>query len=142
MYGVGKDFAAESGEGGLIRFREVRIAETGVLQSAVEVGDNAFENCKEAKQIILPQAERIGDNVFGFCEDLEYVTMPSLKKIGASPFTDCKNLKVLTLGENPPGFQPRSFEGAAKDGLTLIVPDASKYGTPPVNMPAQTQVHE
>lgn len=127
---------------GSYAFARCESLKLAVLQSAVEVGDNAFENCHDAELIMLPKAERVGDNAFGFCHDLEYVMLPSLKRIGANPFMDCRDLKVLVLGESPPGFHPRSFERAARDGLTLIVPDASKYGALPENMPQMTQVYE
>lgn len=65
------------------------------------IGMNAFENCKNLKNIIIPEGiEEIETNAFKGCENLKNISLPnSIKKIDSKAFENCNSLQY-NLYEN------------------------------------------
>ncbi len=67
----------------------------------VEIGANAFENCKGICSISMPDTVvRIGDSAFFLCESLQEIQLSSsLAWLGDSAFGDCYALESIVLPE-------------------------------------------
>ncbi len=59
------------------------------------IGNNAFENCKNLKNIIIPEGiEEIETNAFKGCENLKNISLPkSIKIIDSKAFENCNSLQ-------------------------------------------------
>lgn len=88
------------------------------LDSVIEVGDNAFNDCTSLKEISLPKVEKIGNNAFDgsalatvsaenlielgyrafYKTKLKEVNFPNLAKIGEEAFANNNILTTVTLG--------------------------------------------
>ena len=70
-----------------------------------EIGEAAFEGCKNLQTIIFEEnssLKDVGKRCFAWCENLESIELPSgLLTIGTDAFIYCFNLKWITL---PPGL--------------------------------------
>ena len=65
----------------------------------VEIGKEAFKNCKNLKSIIIPNSvTSIGMSAFWNCRSLTSITISnSVKRIGIAAFARCRKLKSITI---------------------------------------------
>lgn len=64
-----------------------------------EIGERAFENCRDVKRIVLPSGlTKIGKRAFENCSKLVKMDMPNgVAKVGDCAFICCVSLKSVTL---------------------------------------------
>jgi hypothetical protein len=76
------------------------------------IGDYAFRDCTNIKDIKLPEAlESIGYSAFRNCIGLESIKIPSkVKTIGDYAFSDCANIKDIKLPETLESIGYYAFE--------------------------------
>ena len=67
-----------------------------------EIGERAFANNKQIKNVILPEGiTNIRDNAFEGCTSLKSISIPdSVSKIGTFAFSGCTELTSISLPEN------------------------------------------
>ena len=73
----------------------------GLSETILEIGTNAFANCKNLKEVILPsKVDKINDFAFMNCPKLSYVQLPEgLKELGDACFiTNSNKLTIDYLG--------------------------------------------
>jgi len=70
--------------------------------SCIEIGENAFKNCKSLEEIVLNNGlERIDNYAFYECENLKEINLPkSLTYLGEFAISKCYKLKSITFPEN------------------------------------------
>ena len=83
-----------------------------------EIGENAFNSCKNLTEVIIPESvTTIGQSAFWGCTSLESVTMPeSVTEIGKDIFKKCSALKEVK------GYKGSQAEKYAKDKEIEFVP--------------------
>ena len=88
------------------------------------IGDFAFYNCTNLKEITLPAGvTEIGQNVFANCTSLENIVLPEdVTKIGFNTFNNCVNLKEITLPAGVTWIESRAFSGC-KSLSTIVLPE-------------------
>ena len=74
------------------------------------IGDRAFYDCRNLKNIVIPNSvKEIGDWAFASCKSLTEITIPiSITQIGGFIFTDCgklKRIKFPVIKKNLPSLQ-------------------------------------
>ena len=69
--------------------------------SVTKIGECAFSNCKELKEVELPESlTEIGNWAFSKCKNLTEITLPkSVAYIGPGAFSKCKKLTKIKLPE-------------------------------------------
>ena len=115
------------GFAGLDVFSTIRIPD-----SVVEIGNSAFEDCRELISIVIPNSVNyIGDSAFKGCEMLSSVTMStSVVIIGNEAFHSCSKLSQIELPNSLKkiGDYAFSYSGLA----TLFLPkNVEKVGNNP-----------
>ncbi len=75
---------------------------TVIGKDIVEIGEEAFEDCKLLNNIDIPQSvTKIGYNAFAGCELLEELVIPAkVEHIGRGAFSSCKSLTEMVIPEN------------------------------------------
>ena len=89
-----------------------------------ELGNNAFLNCYNLKEITLPgKLEQIGKSAFEYCTSLTEITIPaSVKQIGSGAFCGCRRLTTVTFkGVGVPELGRGVFEDCVS--LEKITPE-------------------
>lgn len=74
----------------------------------LEIGDWAFENCKQLTAVTLPQAiTYIGDCAFKGCEALKEFTVPARTRyVGMLAFEGCTSLEAISVAKANTVFPP------------------------------------
>ena len=82
-------------------FMGSHLASITIPDSVTTLGNSAFENCKDLKEVTIPaNVTSIGDYCFTICGNLEKVTFASndnLKTLGGQSFAQCKSLKSIKI---------------------------------------------
>ena len=89
-----------------------------------ELGNNAFLNCYNLKEITLPgKLEQIGKSAFEYCTSLTEITIPaSVKQSGSGAFCGCRRLTTVTFkGVGVPELGRGVFEDCVS--LEKITPE-------------------
>lgn len=83
----------------------------GELWRVVEIGNNAFDNCKGLTNITLPNSIiEIGDYSFEGCSNLERILIPkSVEYIGNFAFYGCSSLTDITIPNSVTEINVYSF---------------------------------
>ena len=78
------------------------VKEVMMPDSVVSIGYSAFHGCKKLASITLSNnIEIIGENAFSYCEKLVSISLPStLKKIGEAAFKECPLLSSINVEAN------------------------------------------
>ena len=73
-----------------------------IPDGVVEIGDKAFEDCKNIKRIVIPDGvTTIGTHAFNGCFSLTSIIIPdSVTKIGKSAFFWCTDLTDITIPDS------------------------------------------
>ena len=76
-----------------------------------EIGDSAFNACKNLKMVIIPDSvTSIDDYAFNGCTNLLRIVVPdSVTMIGAYAFNDCSSLKEITLPDAVVSIGQKAF---------------------------------
>ena len=92
-----------------------------VPSSVVNIGEAAFVECDNLKEIVLPEGvENIGKSAFSRCLNLENITLPkSLKTIGEEAFSACFSLKNITLPNNLTTIGSDAFISCGFKSITI-----------------------
>lgn len=95
------------------------LVNVGLQGPVYEIGEYAFNCCKNLKNIVLPSfVMKIGDGAFQYCESLESINIPEhVTKIGRDAFNGCKNLKNIEYK----GAVYSSVEDFMKDFNTKVL---------------------
>ena len=96
----GMAFFAALQEIGEHAFEHTRLESFSVPEGTLTVGDYAFENCFDMKEVRLPEGLRkLGHGAFRYCTKLERIEIPSEDfEIGTAVFENCIRLKEIRLG--------------------------------------------
>ena len=115
-------------------FRNCKISRLVLPDNLTEIGDEAFQNCKELSgvvfssnlnsiggaafrgctsltELILPERlEIIFDNAFEGCTGLSEIVIPNgVTNIFGGAFRDCTGVSTITLGSNVQYIWPNAF---------------------------------
>ena len=69
--------------------------------SVVEVGDEAFSNCKQLREVMFNNGlQRIESGSFSCCRSLSSITLPTtVTEVGNGAFMNCKQLRVVLFND-------------------------------------------
>lgn len=97
-------------------------------KSTTEIGDYAFRNCSNLKNITLPdKLSIIGIGTFYNCNALKTLYLPnSLNIINTGAFNNCSNLNITHWSNNLQTIEPNAFLNCKS--LTIL-PDLSSLNT-------------
>jgi hypothetical protein len=77
------------------------LAKITSLEHTIQIGENAFSDCYDLKEISLPNVEIINNGVFKNCSNLENVRLSrNTYSLGDSAFENCKSLSSLSETQN------------------------------------------
>lgn len=81
-------------------------------ESVVTIGSNSFYNCSSLQEIVIPKSvKEIGDYAFNGCKELESVTMyDNLLSIGNGAFEGCSKLKDVVIPNTVTNLGGYAFE--------------------------------
>jgi hypothetical protein len=96
-----------------------------VPDSVTLIGDWAFSECKQLKEIIIPDSVcEIGEGAFYKCTNLERIEIPdSVNKIDDTAFRGCTNLKEVLIPNSVREFGWGIFNGCGE--VVVICDDQS-----------------
>ncbi len=123
---VPKTFFEYSGDENYPRITAVEIAD-----SVKTIGDDAFKNCKDLKEIQWGKGlEEIGSNVFQNCTGLTTVTLPEkLGKIGHSAFRGDIGLENVNIPASVTEIGGYAFEGCSNLTKVFCLAKNSNMGS-------------
>lgn len=80
-------------------FRGKQLETYQIAEGITSIGNYAFANCTELKEITIPETVRmLGNNCFKGCAALKSINIPnSVKSIGKEAFRDCLSLSTVCL---------------------------------------------
>ncbi len=92
-----------------------------IPESITSIGEKAFMNCSELKQITIPRGvTSIEEDAFAHCTNLTSITIPdSVTAIGRAAFWNCENLTCVNIPKGVAAIGPETFGRCLK--LTNIV---------------------
>ena len=98
-----------------------------VPEGIVEIGESAFLNCTDLKEVILPgSTERIGVNAFFACSRLESVEIPdTVSVIDEAAFSYCHALRRAEIPGSLTGIPPYLFYDCP-ELPRAVIPDGVK----------------
>ncbi|RGX21034.1 hypothetical protein DWV29_26985 [Enterocloster asparagiformis] len=104
---------------GMVKSQQTKLQTLTLPDSVTQIGDSAFNNCKNLKLTELPGGvTQIGDFAFRGCTGITLTELPDgVTQIGNSAFSSCTG---ITLTELPGGLEqikPSAFRGCT--GITL-----------------------
>lgn len=112
---------------------EVNFAENGAL---TEIGNWAFYNCHELKEIAIPEGvTSIGYAAFYGCTYLKELTLPaSMQSVADNGFALCEKLEKMNINASlPPVVDARTFENVNRAIPVFVPADAvAQYKAAPV----------
>jgi len=115
---VSRENAHYFSDGNCIVTRETNVLVSGctgsiIPRDVVEIGKNAFANCRDLVTLDLPGNLRcIGDRSFEGCDSLSYVEIPNgVQVIGHHAFSQCKSLKSIILPNSIRIIEEFAFSG-------------------------------
>lgn len=78
------------------------IREINIPKSVTVIGNDAFSRCTSLKSVVLPEKLRkLGSHAFNCCSNLENISLPkNLKEIGEYAFNRCEKLTQITIPSN------------------------------------------
>ena len=103
-------------------FSSMTALETLTIEKGVctEIGEEAFYNCKNLKEVVIPEnIQTIGNFAFRGCTGLEKVTFfEGLETIGGKAFADCTSLKEAEIPLSVTKIGDYAFNGivSAEEG--------------------------
>jgi hypothetical protein len=108
---------------------------TIIPSSVRRIGDNAFYQCYELKEIDIPNSViSIGERAFMCCENLERVNIPdSVQEIKGAAFINCFKLKKVYLPDSVCSIDFEAFDNCHQ--LTEIRLPAQKAKIAPWALP-------
>lgn len=84
--------------------------EVSIPEGVKIIGEGAFSNSWELKEIDLPESVTIlKDCAFCKCENLVCISMPGVKKIGNCAFKDCSSLTDITVPDSVTSIEYETF---------------------------------
>ena len=98
-------------------------------EGAIEIGEEAFKDCKLLTKVQLPSTIReIGLKAFSGCNVLKSFRIPAnVQKIRDNAFAECPSLAVVVLeGNEPPVISDNTFSNDTYSNATLYVPSGTK----------------
>lgn len=97
-------------------FADSEVESVILPDSIMEIGDDAFQDCKNLKTVQLPEKlKTIGMGAFAECSNLTEVKLPEkLKTIGWAAFAGCSNLTEVTIPENVTSLEYFAFANCEK----------------------------
>lgn len=132
-------------------FTDCSVTSVSLPNSIINIGDNAFQNCTEIKEMKLPESlVSMGEHAFQGCERLEEIDVPNslahindyafegcdalttvilhdaLMSVGENAFGGCDNLEeVYCYSKNVPDAHVTAFDDSPVGDCTLYVPGIS-----------------
>ena len=96
---------------GKLAFCRTPIGHIVIPERVTEIGDYAFEWCKNLKNVSLPNGvTRIGDGTFEGCSSIETMMLPDgVAEIGVSAFQHCVSLRSIHLPVGLTSIKERAF---------------------------------
>ena len=83
-----------------------------IPESVKIIGENAFAENRFIESVVMSGICEIGNGAFQYCRNLKKVTLPEgLRKIGANAFAWCKNLKRIVIPVSVTEIGESAFEG-------------------------------
>lgn len=109
-------------------FRGVSAESVTLATSIVKIGESAFQNCKELKNIAIPgNVSEIPSKCFMGCEKLEKVVIDNgVKKIGDNSFSGCTALEDVTISETVESIGLCAFHNCTSVE-SITVPEGVKH---------------
>ena len=98
-------------------FKDCKYISSDKLPSSlVSIDQGAFYGCRQLKSIEIPEGtESIGDCAFAKCSELKSVQIPSsVKKLGYCAFYECVSLPKIVLPEGGEEIRSLAFYGCSK----------------------------
>lgn len=98
-------------------------------EGAIEIGEEAFKDCKLLTKVQLPSTIReIGLKAFSGCNVLKSFRIPAnVQKMDENVFAECPSLAVVVLeGNEPPVISDNTFSNDTYSNATLYVPSGTK----------------
>ena len=110
-------------------FMKCNITSIQLSEGLQEIGQNAFSECKQLKDIIVPNSvSTISGHAFSECENLSYVKLPNtLKTLGDYSFYGCNKLKLHS--ERLPSTLAKISSGTFKECWALkriVIPNTTE----------------
>ena len=98
-------------------FNHGEIQSVIIKEGITEIGEEAFENCKNLKSVRIENGLKyIGKSAFEDCANLESVEFPeTLENIDYDSFSDCSNLSCLVFRGNKPNIKGSVFTYLGKE---------------------------
>jgi hypothetical protein len=114
--------AATSIIGSSLYFRPTFNSVTSVRGANINtLGNNAFNNCTELKNVDFPKAVAVGNNAFAGCGKLALESLPpGISYIGDSAFVACKSLALTSLPAGVRYIGSWAFEACENLALTSL----------------------
>lgn len=102
-------------------FSESEIQNVSIPETLVEIGQNAFYNCLNLKEIYIPESVKtIGQCAFYECENLYRVNIPkNVEIIGWYTFGNCRNLENIQLPDNVKEILSNAFQNTGIKSIIL-----------------------
>ena len=93
--------------------------------SITKIGDYAFFECKELKNVVIPNlVEAIGERSFGLCSNLHTITFLCDNKIDPTKINQLKNKRSFDDGKEAPNLMNKIDIHVRKDKLSDYTGDA------------------
>ena len=91
-----------------------------IPDTATAIGSAAFRYAKMSHAVIGANVAEIGDSAFERCKNLEEISIPaSVKKIGERAFSYCQYVTAITFSEGLTEIGERAFEATSAETITL-----------------------
>ena len=105
-------------------FKDVNIESIEIPNSVLEIGAEAFNNCRNLTDVILPaNLKRIEESTFENCKNLNSIDIPeSVTEIGKDAFSNCENLKSISLKQGLLSIGAGAFY-RCKNLTTFVIPE-------------------
>ncbi len=93
-------------------FRYSEITSVTIPEGVTDIGESAFDSCKNLKKITIPDSVKtIGKGAFSWCGKLRSIKIPKgITRIEESTFSECRNLNEITIPDNVTSLGYRAFE--------------------------------
>ena len=97
-----------------------------VFPVATQIGEGAFQDCKDLTFVEFANVSAVGDAVFKGCTDLESVSLPEVTEITNSMFYNCSSLKEISA-DNAEKVRELSFYGC-RSIIEITLPSVREIG--------------
>lgn len=109
---------------GMVKSQQTKLQTLTLPDSVTQIGDSAFNNCKNLKLTELPGGvTQIGNSAFSSCTGITLTELPGgVEQIGDFAFYGCTGLdKIIMEPTTAPTINDSTFENTST-GLTFYVP--------------------